>query len=202
MESQTADTASMPAFLDRLAGPERAPAGLAAAALSAAMGLALFEKALHHPPEGKAMKWDDLEVIGAIRRKLTALAESDAERLADLSAAMAAPDAAEKEATVKAARLAAYRSSRRIVDYTIQGLTQVQRPLDWGSVGMLADIEVGWRLLAAALEGGIACAEDHLKQLEPAFAGGEWESLDQQIAQGRELADRAHGGLSWRRGKA
>lgn len=194
-------TAPFTEYIDKLASPDRSPAGLAAAALSAAMGLALFEKALHNPQEGKPLKYDDLEVIGAIRRKLVGLAASDAQHLASLEAALALPDGAEKTAQVTAARLAAYRSARRIVDYTIQGLTQVQRPLDWGSLGMLADIEVGWRMLAAALEGGIACAEDHLKQLSPDFAGGEWESLDQQIQQGRELADRAHGGLSWRRGK-
>lgn len=194
-------TAPITDFIDQLASPQRSPAGLAAAALSAAMGLALFEKALRNPPEGKPLKYDDLEVIGAIRRKLTALASADAEHLASLEAAMARPEGLTQQAELKAARLAAYRSSRRVIDYTIQGLTQVQRPLDWGSLGMLADIEVGWRMLAAALEGGIACAEDHLKQLEAGFAGGEWETLDQQIQQGRELADRAHGGLSWRRGK-
>lgn len=200
MDSQTV---SLAAFLDAIAGPARAPAAISASAVSAAMGIALFEKALRNPPVGvtPGQGREVVSVLEGLRRRVLELADADVALLEALTAAEAQEGEA-AQAHVAAARLAAYRSARRLVDFTIQGLSQVPSTLDWGSTVMLPDIENGWRLLAAAMEGAIACCEDHLKQLEPAFADVETQALRRQGQQGREMVGRAQGALAWRRGKA
>lgn len=176
---------SVSAYLERIAGPDEAPGGLAASALSAALGAALLEKPLHEPPEGVSPNAaaTEAEILRALRR-----------RLLDLAAAPA-PDLEPAQA------LAGYRAERKLIDLAIQGLTQIQKTLDFGSTTQLAEVEAGWRLLAAALESGIAGAEERLKRLEASFADAEGLALARQAQQGRELSMRAQGALSWRRGK-
>jgi formiminotetrahydrofolate cyclodeaminase len=140
-------------------------------------------------------------VIAALRKRLQELLVKDAGPLEALGRALALPAGPERAQAVSGARLMAYRSARRLLDYTVQGLTLMQSALDFGSTAFLTDIEAGNRLLMAAQETGIAASEDHLREMEPAFAAGERAALADQIRQARELATRAEGALSWRRGK-
>lgn len=60
---------SITAFIGLMSQPARYPAGVAAGALTAAMGLALFEKALAHPAEGQDWKaGNERQVLAEIGR--------------------------------------------------------------------------------------------------------------------------------------
>lgn len=179
-------------FLDRLGGPSLGPGSLAAAALSAAMGVGLLEKALQHPAASVAppVAASEAEIMRLLRRKLGELAATDA--------LVAIGD----DEAGRAARLSAYRAARKLIDLVLQALTLLQKALDLGDTRHLAEVETGWRLLAAALESGIAASEEHLKHLDRGFSDSEGLALGRQAQQGRELAGRASGALSWRRGKA
>lgn len=193
---------SLNALIDQTAGATHTPGGVAAAAVTAAFGLALFEKALAHPAEGK--DWQaghERQTLTSLRQRALTLATKDAagtDALARASALPAGPDRAQATA---GARLMIYRSARRLVDLSVQGLTLLQHPLDFGDTAFLTDIEIGHRLLAAALEGGLAASEDQLRELDESFTAVERPPLEAQARQGRELAARAAGELSWRRGK-
>ncbi len=186
-------------YLDRLAAPDRAPAGATAACVAVATGLALFVKALRNPPgqvdPGAAR--GDIELLEALRRRVTKLVETAMRT----EAALPAHDAEDQPAAGPAARLPAYRVTRTLVDLTIQGLGQIKPTLDMGSTAMLADLEAAWRLQAAGLEAAIACCEDHLRRLPPELVAGEAEALERQARSGRELQARALAELAWRRGK-
>lgn len=186
-------------YLDRLAAPDRAPAGATAACLAVASGLALFEKALRNPPStvdpGAAR--GDIELLGALRRRVTKLVEAAMRA----EAALPTHNADDVPAAGPAARMPAYRATRTLVDLTIQGLGQLKPALDMGSTAMLADLEAAWRLQAAGLEAAIACCEDHLRRLPPELVDGEAEALERQARNGRELQARAYAELAWRRGK-
>lgn len=193
---------SITAFIGLMSQPARYPAGVAAGALTAAMGLALFEKALAHPAEGQDWKaGNERQVLAALRKRVQELAAKDARPLEALERAEALPAGPDRAQAVAGARLMAYRSARRLLDYTVQGLTLLQSALDFGSTAFLTDIEAGHRLLVAAQETAIAASEDHLREMDPTFAGGEGAALANQARQGRELQARAEGALSWRRGK-
>jgi formiminotetrahydrofolate cyclodeaminase len=190
-------------FTDALSRPERAPGGIGAAAYTAAMGLALFEKALAHPAENQAWQaGQERHVLTALRARALALVGKDEKAMAAMDRAVAQPAGTDLAMAVAGARLLAYRSARRLLDTTIQGLTQLQSVLDLSDVSVVTDVEVGRRLVVAAQEAAIAAAEDHLRSMDPGFADAERQALESQAQQGRELVARAEGALSWRRGKA
>lgn len=189
-------------FLDRLSSSAPAPGGLTAVALGAAMGVALLEKALRFPPAGtEGSAQTALGVLGPLRSRLSRLVESDQPVLEALAAAGQAPDD-EREQKLLGARMGSYRSARRLLDAVIQGWTFFPTALDFGSTAMLADIEAAFRLLAAAQASAIAQAEDTLKLFPEDLAASERNGLARQVRQADELAEKAQGGLQWRRGKA
>lgn len=179
-------------WLDQLAGPERSPAGCSAAGVSLSMGLGLFIKALHHPPAdlSPGFSQGDIELLQSLFRRVGRQLVS-AQRA---EAGFAGADAAGKPA----ARLALYRVARTLVELALQGLGQIKPVLDKGGVDFLPDLELAWRLLATALEGGVAACEAHLRDLPSAWIAGEAETLAQQAAYGRELQARAYSELAWR----
>ena len=171
--------------------------------MAAAMGLALWEKALRNPPPDVAPHQTaaDRDVIAGLRKRLMLLRAADVRHTTAFFAAMSLPDGIEAIGRRRAARLGAYRTARQLLDLTVQGLTQMQVVFECGSAVFWADGEAAWRLQAAAMEAAFAVCEDHLRELDPAVIVGEPEALAQQIARGRELQGRAQGGLSWRRGR-
>lgn len=182
-------------FLDATASAAPAPGGLTAVALGAALGVALFEKALRFPIAGSEHKAAGaIELMMPLRTRLMRLVESDQKVLEALASA--------DEAQRAGATMGAYRSARRLLDAVIQAYTFLQQALDFGSPSRLADIEAGVRLLVAAQAGAIAQAEDMLKLLAEDLAESERPGLVRQVRQAGELAEKAQGGLSWRRGKA
>jgi hypothetical protein len=130
------------------------------------------------------------------------LVESDQQVLEALGAAEAAEPGEEREQRLLGARMGAYRSARRLLDAVIQAWTFFQTSLDFGSTAMLADIETGYRLLHAAQVSAIAQAEDALKLFPAELADSERNGLARQVRQAEEQAEKAQGGLQWRRGKA
>lgn len=188
--------------LDRLGNPAEPMGASSSAAIGASMGLMLFEKALKSPgPDVSHIRaGEEREVIAMIRKRIVDQMEEDARVSAALAELLAGPEHPSKPQKVIAARLAAYRSARRLVDLTIQGLSRVQGPLEFGSFEMVGEVEAGWRLVAAGMEGAMAACEAHLKPLEQRFADRERTALMKQAQQGREMAGRAQGALAWRRG--
>jgi hypothetical protein len=186
-------------YLDRIAGSDRAPAGIAAACVAVAMGIGLFEKALRHPPTGvdPAAARGDLEHLASLRKRVLKLIES-AERG---ESALPAADADAQPPTGPAGRLPAYCAARTLVDMSIQSLQGLKPALDMGGTALLADLEAAWRLQSAGLEAAIAASEDHLKHLPETMVEGEAEALARQAASARELQARAMAELAWRRGK-
>lgn len=193
---------TMTEVLDRLGDPAEPMGGSSAAAFGVAMGLTLMEKALRCPgPEVSHQRaGEEREVIVMIRRRILEIMEDDARTIAALAAVRAQPEHPSKPQGVIAARLAAYRSSRRLVDLSIQGLSRVQAPLEFGSFEMVGEVEAGWRLVSAGMEAAVAACEAHLKPLEQRFGDRERTALMKQAQQGREMANRAQGALAWRRG--
>lgn len=193
---------SLSELLDHLGNPAEPLGGSSASALAAAMGLKLFEKALSAPdPEtSHARAGEEREVIATLRKRVVELVAEDARVIGALNELMAQPEHPSKPQRVIVARMAAYRVSRRLVDMTIQGLSRVQAPLEFGAFRMVADVEAGWRLLSASMEGAVAACEGHLKPMDQRFAERERAALAKQAQQGREMAARALGALSWRRG--
>lgn len=192
-------TTPLGTYLDRLAGSDRAPAGVAAACVAVAMGIGLFEKALRHPPAGvdPAAARGDLEHLASLRKRVLKQIEA-AERG---ESALPAADANTQPPTGPAGRLPAYRAARTLVDLAIQSLQCLKPVLDMGGTALLSDLETGWRLQAAGLEAAIAACEDHLRHLPATLVEGEAEVLAQQAASARELQARAMAELAWRRGK-
>lgn len=188
--------------LDRLGDPAAPLGGSSAAALTAVMGLTLFEKALRAPdPEASAQRAaEECEVIATIRKRIQDVLAEDVRVNLALQAAQSAPEHPSKPQKVIVARLAAYRTARRVVDFSIQGLSRVQAPLEFGGFVYVAEVETGWRMLSAAMESAIAACEAHLKPMEQRFAERERAAMDKQAQLGREMAARAQGALSWRRG--
>lgn len=189
-------------MLDRLGDPAAPTGGSAAGAFGVAMGLTLFEKALKCPgPDvSHARAGEEREVIAMIRRRTLELIEEDTRVNGELKALLDGPEHPSRPQKVIAARLAAYRSARRVVDLAIQGLSRVQGPLEFGNFDMVGEVEAGWRLVAAGMEAAMAACEAHLKPLEQRFAERERAALMKQAQQGREMAARAQGALAWRRG--
>ncbi|HEY9724269.1 MAG TPA: cyclodeaminase/cyclohydrolase family protein [Oscillatoriaceae cyanobacterium] len=182
-------------FLNATASAAPAPGGLTAIALGAALAVALFEKSLRFPSTGSESKAGGaIELMVPLRTRLLRLVESDQKALETLASA----DEAQRAGAV----MGAYRSARRLLDAVIQAYTFLQQALDFSHPSRLADIEAGVRLLVAAQEGAIAQAEDTLKLLPEDMAESERPGLVRQIRQVSELAEKARGGLSWRRGKA
>jgi formiminotetrahydrofolate cyclodeaminase len=214
---------SVAAFADKLAAAPRAPGGVAAAAVGGAMGAALFEKALRHPPAHAQPggRNPEMQVLEGVRKRLLEIAEADIAIMADLAEALQRPrpeaaaegppgvggggsgEAGESEEDGEdpalGARLKAYRSCRKLLDQTIQALALVPAVLDWSAPDMVTDVLCAARLLECALESAVAGAEDHLGRMAPEFAELERPSLEKQAQQGHEWLDRAAGGLSWRR---
>jgi hypothetical protein len=176
-------------LIDALAASPMAPAGATAAGVALCMGLGLFQKALRHPvpaalPHQVA---GDLELLEALRRR--------AER--QCQAAARAEEALDT-ASSDAARLAAYRASRALLELSLQALGQIKPVLDRGTTALLPDLELGWRLVAAAMEGVFTLCEGHLRELPEAWAIGEEAGLATQARYGRELQARAMSELAWR----
>lgn len=197
-------TEALADFLAVLAAPRRAPGGIAATAAGAAMGLALMERTLAHPPadaepEEVTQATQAGEILRALRKRMLNVVAADLAAVDALDAALAdeGPDADAKQA---GARLPAYRAARRLMDCVIQGLTLMLPALDVGSRVALADLEAAWRLLDAALEAAIAACEQHLNGLSSFFAEGERPALDEQARQGREWVEQASAQMGWRLG--
>ncbi|MDB5096441.1 MAG: hypothetical protein JWM80_862 [Cyanobacteria bacterium RYN_339] len=195
-------TENLQAFVALLAAPHRAPAGVSAAAAGAMMGLALMERALAHPaPEALPGAADEpRNMVASLRGRFADVITADLAAAEALEAALA-DTTDEADAIQAGARVPAYRAARRLIDFAIQGLTLMPHALDHGSRLVLADLEVAWRLLAAALEAGIAACEQHLQGLSYFFAESERPALEASALQGREWVDRATGDLSWRLGR-
>lgn len=189
-------------FLATLAAPRRAPAGIAAAAAGAAMALALLERALAYPAEDDAVADTSAarEMAASLRQRVLDVIEADATAEAALDEALGESDE-DADARQAGARVPAYRAARRLLDFTIQGLTLLRPTLDHGSRLALADLETAWRLMATALEAAIAACEQHLLGLSSFFAEAERPALETSTRQGRELVDQAVGEMSWRLGR-
>jgi hypothetical protein len=179
-------------WLTALAAPERAPAGSAAAGIALCTGLSLFLKALQNPPPdvGHAAAAGDIELLRAIRQRA----------LKQLSIAQGGEDAlpAQDEAGDPVLRLSAFRATRNIFDLSLQALAQIKPVLDRGGVGFLPDLELAWRLIAAAMEGSRASCENHLRHLPATWTVGEGDVLAQQAKHGQELQSRAYSEMAWR----
>lgn len=189
-------------FINQLAASKRAPAGIAAAAAGAAMGLALIERALAHPaPEAPPGATDEpRQMVASLRNRMLDVITADFKAAEALEVALA--DTSEDADGLQAgARVPAYRAARRLIDFAIQGLTLLPHALDHGSRLALADLETAWRLLETALESGISACEQHLKGLSVFFADAERPALEESKTQGREWVERAAGDMSWRLGR-
>jgi formiminotetrahydrofolate cyclodeaminase len=189
-------------FVALIAAPRRAPAGVSAAAAGAMVALALMERALSHPaPESPPGAADEpRNMVASLRGRFADVIQADQAAADGLETALA--DTSEDADAIQAgARVPAYRAARRLVDFSIQGLTLMPHALDHGSRVVLADLEVAWRLLGTALEAGIAACEQHLMGLSYFFAEAERPALEASAQQGREWVERATGDLSWRLGR-
>lgn len=183
---------SLDDWLAALAAPGRAPAGAAAAGISLCLGLGLFLKALQNPPPDveAAASSGDIELLRSIRRRVL-------KQLVTASVAeQALPPQDEAGDPVK--RLAAFRAARSLFDQSLQALAQIKPVLDRGGLGLIPDLEIAWRLIAAAMEGCRAACENHLRHLPMAWIVGEAELLQQQAHHGQELQARAYSELAWR----
>ncbi|MEB3330695.1 MAG: hypothetical protein VKQ33_15830 [Candidatus Sericytochromatia bacterium] len=176
-------------LIDALAGAPVAPAGATAAGVTLCMGIGLFQKALRHPVAAASPPQvaGDLELLEALRRRAERQAEAAAR--AEEGLASAGGDAA---------RLAVYRASRTLLELSLLALGQIRSVLDRGTTDLLPDLELAWRLVAAAMEGAFTLCEGHLGQLPAAWASGEAEGLASQARYGRELQARAMSELAWR----
>lgn len=188
-------------FVAEATSAKHAPAGVSIAAAGALMALALMERALKDPaPDSPIGVADEpRNMLASLQSRIKDIISADQAAAAGLDIALE-NQSEDADAIQAGARVPAYRAARRLVDFTIQGLTLMPHALDHGSRKMLADLELAWRLLATALEAGIAACEQHLLGLSCFFAEAEKPSLETSAKQGRELVDRASGDLSWRLG--
>jgi hypothetical protein len=177
---------SLAQWLDAFAAPHRSPAGSAAAGLALCFGLGLFLKALQNPPSevDPFASAGDIELLKAIRQRVQ-------RQLATANVAEEGLPSQEAPGDpVK--RLAAFRVARTLFDQSLQALAQIRPVLDRGGIEFLPDLELGWRLIAAAMEGSRTACENHLRYLPPAWIVGEMEVLEQQARYAQELQSRAY----------
>jgi formiminotetrahydrofolate cyclodeaminase len=165
------------AFLKALALARPDPGGGAAAAHSAALGLALIEKVVrleHHrrgPAQNPGLPWGDLlarvSVVSAALRRLQA---EDVQAYFSLSKALAAED----PETLAAALEEAVACPLRIMQQTQEGLALICQSGSGCKLHLLADLLVACELLGAAFRGAHHIARANLPLMQQNFKRAVW----------------------------
>lgn len=155
-------------FLDRLASASPIPGGGAAAALTAATAAAIAAMvcrvAAHHTQAGGPLAHTAQEAE-ALRARLTALMEADADAFAAVLAARRAP-AEQRPAAVRAALVKATEVPLEIAEGAGQVLALCDRLVSDARASTVSDLGVAVTLAAAALEGAALTARVNLGALD------------------------------------
>jgi formiminotetrahydrofolate cyclodeaminase len=164
-------------FLDDLRAATGAPGGGAAAAVTGAMGCALFQMVsgitlrLPRFTEGRDKLEEIRSAAETLHVKLLALAEEDAEAYKSVESAFRLPKAtpeekAERSKAIQEAFVGATKSPLRTLETCLEAMALLPGLLEYGNPNAITDVAVGFLLLEAAALGAAMNAEINLTSIK------------------------------------
>lgn len=164
-------------FMDELRAPTGAPGGGAAAAVSGAMGCALFQMvagvtlSLPRFTQGRDRLEEIRQAGETLHKQFLALADEDAQAYKQVEAALKMPRATSEQKTqrrksMQEAFIQATKSPLKIVDASVEAIGLLPDLLKYGNPNAITDVGVGFLMLDAAMRGAAMNAEINLGSIK------------------------------------
>lgn len=178
-------------FLNDLRAATGAPGGGAAAAVTGAMGCALFQMVagitLNSPKfaQGREQLEEIRSVADDLHRKLLALADEDAQAYRNVERAFRLPkstpqEKAERRKTIQEAFVGATKSPLKTLEACLEAMALLPGLLEYGNPNAITDVAVGFLLLEAGAQGAAMNAEINLASIkDEEFKQASVDSLEQ-----------------------